>query len=227
MRTPILAALIAIAATPTAALAQGSLLEQAMRANGIGQTPPPTVARSAARTANEAQIEPAARRALASQRAFDAGLDALNQAWIRRIGAYPACGFGWGSENVMTLQSLLIEHQAGATQLPTLRAMQEQGYVGEFLARAPEAPARFDFSQAPQHADPKPVLARLDAMFAEVEAICRRRGTPGGRTPELDMADTQAVLQLGARLRDEANVHREAIKKPVLDAIAAAQPVGE
>jgi len=34
------------------------------------------------------------------------------------------------------------------------------------------------------------------------------------------------VLELGGRLRAEADAHREAIKKPVLDAIAAARPVG-
>jgi hypothetical protein len=217
---------LALAAIPSSGLAQGSLLEQAMRANGVGLQAPPAGAKPAARTANQAQIEAAARKALASQQAFDAGLDALNQTWVRRIGTYPYCGFGWGRDNVLTLQFLLIENQAGATKLPTLQAMQLQSYVGEFLARAPVAPAQFDFSQVPERVDPKPVLAKLDAMFAEAEATCRRRGTPEGRSPELDAADTQMVLELGGRLRAEADAHREAIKKPVLDAIAAARPVG-
>ncbi|MBP6876472.1 MAG: hypothetical protein KBC34_00485 [Phenylobacterium sp.] len=213
---------LALGAAAPSAAAQGSLLEQAMRANGMA----PPAARPAVKSANEAQVEPVARRALAAQQAFDAGLDALNQAWVQRIKAYPYCGFGWGREGVLTLQFLLIENQAGAVQLPALRAMQEQSYVGEILAQVPQAPARFDFSQVPQRADPQPVLAKLDGMFGEAEAICRRRGAPDGRTPEHDAADAQAVLDLGGRLRAEAEAYRQAIKRPVLEAIAAARPIG-
>ena len=215
----ILAGLALGAAGPAAA--QGSLLEQAMRANGMASP----AAKPAARSANAAQVEPVARRALAAQQAFDAGLDALNQAWVQRIKAYPYCGFGWGREGVLTLQFLLVENQAGAVQLPALRAMQEQSYIGEILAQVPQAPARFDFSQIPQRLDPQPVLAKLDGMFGEAETICRRRGTPDGRTPEHDAADAQAILELGGRLRAEAEAYRQAIRRPVLEAIAAARPV--
>jgi hypothetical protein len=199
---------------------------------------------------NSRQLEPAASKAWASHEAFENGMAALNQTWTLRIEPARFCDFG-GGDNIIDLQELTLPSQAIPPEMPEMRVQLAKAFTGTFEASMPDHPARFDFSRVPDFVDPKPALGRLDAMFGEVEAICARRdaavgaalsqtygdevsageGRPSSarrdaRLAQLQDSDLQAIAAVARRMKTEMEAHREAIRKPVLDAIGAAQAAG-
>ena len=196
---------------------------------------------------NTRQLEPAVRKAWASHEAFENGLAALNAAWPDRAEPLRYCDFGSG-ENVISLDELALPSQAVPSEMPETRAQLAKAFLGAFEAGMPDHPARFDFSRVPDFVDPQPALRRLDGMFGEVEAICRRRdvavaaalaqtygdevsageGRPSSarrdaRLAQLLDADVQAIAAVGRRMTGEVEAQRALIRRPVLDAIDAAQ----
>ena len=199
---------------------------------------------------NTAQLEPAARKAWGSHEAFENGMATLNKAWTDRAEPLRFCDFG-GGENVISLDELALPSQAVPAEMPEMRVQLAKAFAGAFEASMPDHPAKFDFSRVPEFVDPQPALKRLDAMFGEVEAICRRRDAAvgaaleqtygdeisgGERRPssarrdaklaQLLDADVQAIAAIGRRMTAEVEAQRALVRRPVLEAIAAAQTSG-